>query len=89
MEVIKYGLTYSKRQKLYETSSAGSDKKLNDVTELSGINIMEEERELLSSLPKRNSRVFKSFRRVAHEEEGRTILQKVPLQRKLAEISWV
>lgn len=40
MEVIKYGLTYSKRQKLYETSLAGSDKKLNDVTELSGINIM-------------------------------------------------
>lgn len=49
----------------------------------------EEERELLSSLPKKDSRVFKSFRRVVHEEEGRTILQKVPLQRKLAEISWV
>ncbi|XP_018490454.1 transcription initiation factor TFIID subunit 4 isoform X1 [Raphanus sativus] len=76
----------SKRQKLYETSLAGSDKKLNDVTELSGINLMEEERELLSSLPKKNSRVFKSSRRVAHEEEGRTILQKGPLQRKLAEI---
>ncbi|XP_013593951.1 PREDICTED: transcription initiation factor TFIID subunit 4-like isoform X3 [Brassica oleracea var. oleracea] len=76
----------SKRQKLCETSLAGSDKKFNDVTELSGINLMEEERELLSSLPKKDSRVFKSFRRVVHEEEGRTILQKVPLQRKLAEI---
>lgn len=49
----------------------------------------EEERELLSSLTKNNSRVFKSFRRVAYEEEGRTILQKAPLQRKLAGISWV
>ncbi|KAL0700085.1 hypothetical protein Bca4012_056207 [Brassica carinata] len=78
----------SKRQKLCETSLAPSDKKFNDVTELSGINLMEEERELLSSLPKKNSRVLKSFRRVAHEEEGRTILQKVPLQRKLAELSW-
>ncbi|CAN6840761.1 transcription initiation factor TFIID subunit 4-like isoform X1 [Brassica napus] len=76
----------SKRQKLCETSLAGSDKKFNDVTELSGINLMEEERELLSSLPKKDSRVFKSLRRVVHEEEGRTILQKVPLQRKLAEI---
>ncbi|CAN7049898.1 unnamed protein product [Brassica rapa subsp. trilocularis] len=76
----------SKRQKLCETSLAGSGKKFNDVTELSGINLMEEERELLSSLPKNNSRVFKSFRRVAYEEEGRTILQKAPLQRKLAGI---
>ncbi|CAG7901706.1 unnamed protein product [Brassica rapa] len=76
----------SKRQKLCETSLAGSGKKFNDVTELSGINLMEEERELLSSLTKNNSRVFKSFRRVAYEEEGRTILQKAPLQRKLAGI---
>ncbi|CAH8299132.1 unnamed protein product [Eruca vesicaria subsp. sativa] len=76
----------SKRQKLCEPSLARSDKNFNDVTEISGINLMEEERELLYSLPKKDSHVFKSFQRVAQEEEGRTILQKVPLQRKLAEI---
>lgn len=64
-----------------------TEKRINQICSLNMF--QEEERELLSSLPKRNSRVFKSFRRVAHEEEGRTILQKVPLQRKLAEISWV
>lgn len=49
----------------------------------------EEEEQLLSSIPKKDGHVSKASRRVVHDEEERTFLQKIPLQRKLTEISWV
>ncbi|XP_010499260.1 PREDICTED: transcription initiation factor TFIID subunit 4-like isoform X2 [Camelina sativa] len=75
-----------KKQKLCGTSSDRSIENFNDVTAVSGINLQEEEKQLLDSGPKKNSRVAKEFRGVVHEEEAKTILQKIPLQRKLTEI---
>ncbi|KAE9458773.1 hypothetical protein C3L33_09322, partial [Rhododendron williamsianum] len=46
---------------------------------------LEEEEQLLSG-PKEESRVSEASRRVVQEEEERLILQKIPLQKKLAEI---
>ncbi|CAH2034088.1 unnamed protein product, partial [Thlaspi arvense] len=76
----------SKKQKVRGTCKDRSIEKFNDVTALSGINLVEEENKLLSSEPKKDGQVSKASRRVVLEEEERTILQKVPLQRKLAEI---
>ncbi|XP_020868007.1 transcription initiation factor TFIID subunit 4 isoform X1 [Arabidopsis lyrata subsp. lyrata] len=75
-----------KRQKLCETSSDESIEKFNDVTAVSGINLREEEKRLLGSGPKNNGGVSKACRRIVHEEEERTILQKILLKRKLTEI---
>ncbi|ANM57725.1 TBP-associated factor 4B [Arabidopsis thaliana] len=75
-----------KKQKICGTSSDESIEKFNDVTAVSGINLREEEKQLLDSGPKKNDRVSKAYRRLVHGEEERTLLQKIPLQRKLTEI---
>ncbi|KAJ0262573.1 hypothetical protein HA466_0030970 [Hirschfeldia incana] len=75
----------SKKQKVVPNSMDQSIEQLNDVTAVSGVNLREEEEQLFSG-GKEDSRVSEASRRVVHEEEERLILQKSPLQKKLAEI---
>ncbi|EOA12918.1 hypothetical protein CARUB_v10025896mg [Capsella rubella] len=75
----------SKKQKVAGNSMDQSIEQLNDVTAVSGVNLREEEEQLFSGA-KEDARVSEASRRVVHEEEERLILQKNPLQRKLAEI---
>ncbi|XP_021770139.1 transcription initiation factor TFIID subunit 4b-like isoform X2 [Chenopodium quinoa] len=75
----------SKKQKASGAFSDQSIEHLNDVAAVSGINMREEEEQLFS-VPKDDSRVSEASRKAVQEEEDRLILQKVPLQKKLAEI---
>ncbi|GMI90634.1 TBP-associated factor 4B, TBP-associated factor 4 [Hibiscus trionum] len=75
----------SKKQKVSGAFSDQSIEQLNDVTAVSGVNLREEEEQLLSG-PKDESRVSEVSRRVVQEEEERLFLKKTPLQKKLAEI---
>ncbi|KAE8666462.1 PXMP2/4 family protein 4-like isoform X1 [Hibiscus syriacus] len=75
----------SKKQKVSAAFSDQSIEQLNDVTAVSGVNLREEEEQLLSG-PKDESRVSEASRRVVQEEEERLFLKKTPLQKKLAEI---
>ncbi|KAJ0234715.1 Transcription initiation factor TFIID subunit 4b [Hirschfeldia incana] len=75
----------SKKQKVVQNSMDQSIEQLNDVTAVSGVNLREEEEQLFSG-GKEDGRVSEASRRVVHEEEERLILQRVPLQKKLAEI---
>ncbi|KFK31737.1 hypothetical protein AALP_AA6G152500 [Arabis alpina] len=75
----------SKKQKVAGNSSDQSIEQLNDVTAVSGVNLREEEEQLFSG-GKEDGRVSEASRRIVHEEEERLILQKSPLQKKLAEI---
>ncbi|XP_057518737.1 transcription initiation factor TFIID subunit 4b isoform X2 [Amaranthus tricolor] len=75
----------SKKQKVSGAFSDQSIEHLNDVTAVSGVNLREEEEQLFS-VPKDDSRVSEASRKAVQEEEDRLILQKVPLQKKLAEI---
>ncbi|CAL8162205.1 unnamed protein product [Prunus armeniaca] len=76
-------LQSSKKQKV---SGAFSDiEQLNDVTAVSGVNLREEEEQLFPG-PKENSRASEGSRKSVQEEEERLILEKAPLQKKLAEI---
>ncbi|CAN8267779.1 unnamed protein product [Cochlearia groenlandica] len=75
----------SKKQKVVGNSMDQSIEQLNDVTAVSGVNLREEEEQLFSA-GKEDGRVSEASRRVVHEEEERLILQKTPLQKKLAEI---
>ncbi|KAL4309269.1 hypothetical protein GQ457_01G010590 [Hibiscus cannabinus] len=75
----------SKKQKVSGGFSDQSIEQLNDVTAVSGVNLREEEEQLFSA-PKDESRVSEASRRIVQEEEERVILQKIPLQKKLAEI---
>ncbi|KAL3505069.1 hypothetical protein ACH5RR_034910 [Cinchona calisaya] len=75
----------SKKQKVSGAFLDQSIEQLNDVTAVSGVNLREEEEQLFSG-PKEDSRVSEASRRVVQEEEDRLILEKIPLQRKLAEI---
>ncbi|CAK9145852.1 unnamed protein product [Ilex paraguariensis] len=75
----------SKKQKVSGAFSDQSIEQLNDVTAVSGVNLREEEEQLFSG-PKEDSRVSEASRRVVQEEEERLILQKIPLQKKVAEI---
>ncbi|KAK6277599.1 hypothetical protein POUND7_017922 [Theobroma cacao] len=75
----------SKKQKVSGAFLDQSIEQLNDVTAVSGVNLREEEEQLFSG-PKDDSRVSEASRRVVQEEEERLILQKTPLQKKLAEI---
>uniref|UniRef100_A0A5B7ABZ1 Putative TBP-associated factor 4 isoform 1 n=1 Tax=Davidia involucrata TaxID=16924 RepID=A0A5B7ABZ1_DAVIN len=75
----------SKKQKVSGAFLDQSIEQLNDVTAVSGVNIREEEEQLFSG-PKEDSQVSEVSRRVVQEEEERLILQKLPLQKKLAEI---
>ncbi|KAH0683925.1 hypothetical protein KY285_022633 [Solanum tuberosum] len=74
-----------KKQKVSGGFLDQSIEQLNDVTAVSGVNLREEEEQLFSG-PKEDSRVSEASRRVVQEEEERLILQKIPLQKKLAEI---
>ncbi|CAI0451821.1 unnamed protein product [Linum tenue] len=76
----------SKKQKVSGALSDKSIDQLNDVTAVSGVNIQEEEEQLFST-NKEDSRVSEASRRVVQEEEERLLLQKTPLQKKVAEIS--
>ncbi|XP_058113026.1 transcription initiation factor TFIID subunit 4b-like isoform X4 [Magnolia sinica] len=75
----------SKKQKVSGAPVDESIEHLNDVTSVSGVNIREEEEQLLSAL-KEESHASEANRRVVQEEEERLILQKVPLQKKISEI---
>lgn len=75
----------SKKQKVSGGFSDQSIEHLNDVTAVSGVNLREEEEQLFSG-PKDDSRVSEASRKAVQEEEDRLLLQKVPLQKKLAEI---
>ncbi|XP_043721577.1 transcription initiation factor TFIID subunit 4b-like isoform X2 [Telopea speciosissima] len=75
----------SKKQKVSGAFLDQSIEQLNDVTAVSGVNLREEEEQLLSA-PKEESRASEATRRVVQEEEERLILQKIPLQKKLAQI---
>ncbi|GMH16456.1 hypothetical protein Nepgr_018297 [Nepenthes gracilis] len=75
----------NKKQKVSGAFLDQSIEHLNDVTAVSGVNLREEEEQLFS-VPKDDSRVSEASRRVVQEEEERLILQKIPLQKKLAEI---
>lgn len=75
----------SKKQKASGGFSDQSIEQLNDVTAVSGVNLREEEEQLFSG-PKEDSRVSEASRRVVQEEEEKLILQKIPLQKKMAEI---
>ncbi|XP_059633497.1 transcription initiation factor TFIID subunit 4b-like isoform X2 [Cornus florida] len=75
----------SKKQKVSGPLSDQSIEQLNDVTAVSGVNLREEEEQLFSG-SKEDSRVSEASRRAVQEEEDRLILQKLPLQKKLAEI---
>lgn len=75
----------SKKQKVSGAFHDQSIEHLNDVTAVSGVNLREEEEQLLSA-PKEDSRASEATRRVVQEEEEKLILQKGPLQKKLANI---
>ncbi|XP_043713153.1 transcription initiation factor TFIID subunit 4b-like [Telopea speciosissima] len=75
----------SKKQKVSGAFLDQSIEQLNDVTAVSGVNLREEEEQLLSA-PKEESRASEATRRVVQEEEEKLILQKIPLQKKLAQI---
>ncbi|XP_009394763.1 transcription initiation factor TFIID subunit 4b isoform X6 [Musa acuminata AAA Group] len=75
----------SKKQKTSGTSLDQSIEQLNDVTAVSGVNLREEEEQLLSGL-KEESRASEATRRIVQEEEERLLLLKAPLQRKLSDI---
>ncbi|XP_042375520.1 transcription initiation factor TFIID subunit 4b-like isoform X3 [Zingiber officinale] len=78
-------LMSSKKQKTAGTSLDQSIEQLNDVTVVSGVNLREEEEQLLSG-PKEDSRASEATRRFVQEEEDRLILQKAPLQKKISDI---
>lgn len=74
-----------KKQKVSGSFADQSIEQLIDVTAVSGVNLREEEEQLFSG-PKEDSRVSEASRRVVQEEEETLILQRAPLQKKLAEI---
>ncbi|KAF0933789.1 hypothetical protein E2562_019249 [Oryza meyeriana var. granulata] len=75
----------SKKQKTAGTFQEQSIDQLNDVTAVSGVNLREEEEQLLSA-PKEESWASEEARRIAQEEDAKLFLQKGPLLKKLAEI---
>ncbi|XP_061996796.1 transcription initiation factor TFIID subunit 4b-like isoform X2 [Rosa rugosa] len=76
----------SKKQKVSGAFLYQSIEQENDVTAVSGINLREEEEQLLSG-PQEDSRASEaSGQAVQEEEDERLILQKTPLMKKLAEI---
>ncbi|MCL7037429.1 hypothetical protein MKW94_002563 [Papaver nudicaule] len=75
----------TKKQKVSGGFQDQSIEQLNDVTAVSGVDLREEEEQLLSA-PKDDGRASEATRRVVQEEEDRLILQKIPLQKKLAKI---
>ncbi|KAG2585435.1 hypothetical protein PVAP13_6KG389900 [Panicum virgatum] len=76
----------SKKQKTSGAFQEQSIDQLNDVTAVSGVNIREEEEQLLSA-PKEESLASQEARRIAQEEEENLFLRKGPLLKKLVEIA--
>ncbi|CAL5000823.1 unnamed protein product [Urochloa decumbens] len=76
----------SKKQKTSGAFQEQSIDQLNDVTAVSGVNIREEEEQLLSA-PKEESLASQEARRIAQEEEDKLFLQKGPLLKKLVQIA--
>ncbi|KAM5551397.1 hypothetical protein ABKV19_026299 [Rosa sericea] len=76
----------SKKQKVSGAFLYQSIEQENDVTAVSGINLREEEEQLLSG-PQEDSQASEASGQALQEEEDeRLILQKIPLMKKLAEI---
>lgn len=75
----------SKRQKTSGAFQEQSIDQLNDVTAVSGVNLREEEEQLLSA-PKEENLASEAARKIVQEEEENLFLQKGPLLKKLAEI---
>ncbi|KAL5777622.1 hypothetical protein ACOSP7_010548 [Xanthoceras sorbifolium] len=75
----------NKKQKVSGAFLDQSIEQLNDVTAVSGVNLREEEEQLFSG-SKEDCRASEASRRVVQEEEEKLILQKTPLQKKLAVI---
>ncbi|KAK4794487.1 hypothetical protein SAY86_012481 [Trapa natans] len=75
----------SKKQKVSGAFADQSIEQLIDVTAVSGVNLREEEEQLFSG-PKEDSRASEASRKVVQEEEDALILQRAPLQKKMAEI---
>lgn len=76
----------SKKQKVAGDVLEQSIDQLNDVTAVSGVNLREEEEQLLAG-PKEESRSTQAMRRFAQEEEGRLFLEKGPLHTKVTAIA--
>lgn len=76
----------SKKQKVSGDDLGQSIDQLNDVTAVSGVNLREEEEQLLAG-PKEESRSTQAMRRFAQEEEGRLFLERGPLRTKLNAIA--
>ncbi|CAO2202745.1 unnamed protein product [Urochloa humidicola] len=76
----------SKKQKTSGAFQEQSIDQLNDVTAVSGVNIREEEEQLLSA-PKEESLASQEARRIAQEEEEKLFLRKGPLLMKLVQIA--
>ncbi|MCO5584152.1 hypothetical protein L7F22_038075 [Adiantum nelumboides] len=76
----------SKKQKVTGDVLEQSIDQLNDVTAVSGVNLREEEEQLLAG-PKEESRSTQAMRRFAQEEEGRLFLERGPLRTKLNAIA--
>lgn len=78
--------TKSKKQKVAGDDLEQSIDQLNDVTAVSGVNLREEEEQLLAG-PKEESRSTQAMRRFAQEEEGRLFLERGPLRTKVNAIA--
>ncbi|KAI5065456.1 hypothetical protein GOP47_0020151 [Adiantum capillus-veneris] len=76
----------SKKQKVAGDVLEQSIDQLNDVTAVSGVNLREEEEQLLAG-PKEESRNTQAMRRFAQEEEGRLFLERGPLRTKVNAIA--
>jgi transcription initiation factor TFIID subunit 4 len=76
----------SKKQKTQGTEADQSIDALNDVTAVSGVNLREEEEQLLAG-PKEESRTTEAMRKFVQEEEERLFLERGPLRAKTQAIA--
>eukprot|EP00850_Spirogloea_muscicola_P018765 SM000175S03312 [mRNA] locus=s175:198100:202623:+ [translate_table: standard] len=76
----------SKRAKPGPQEADQSIDQLNDVTAVSGVNLREEEEQLLQ-VPKEASHITEAVRKLVREEESTLFLDRVALQTKLASIA--
>ncbi|CAM6094531.1 unnamed protein product [Calypogeia fissa] len=76
----------SKKQKVSGAEPDQSIDQLNDVTAVSGVNLKEEEEQLLVG-PKEESRTTEAMRKIVQEEEERLFLERGPLRAKVAAIA--
>ncbi|XP_024374336.1 uncharacterized protein [Physcomitrium patens] len=76
----------SKKQKTQGAEADQSIDQLNDVTAVSGVNLREEEEQLLAG-PKEESRTTEAMRKFVQEEEERLFLERGPLRAKAQAIA--